>query len=523
MGSDRGSDGQPADISEPVCGGPDWEAAPDGDGEFDGLDRALTDELWNRAELAWKLREYQRPLYDITWAFLRGHLSSRKFFEYCHRRYGKSFCFFLIAVEVGLGKECRDWSKFKRIIRFAAPTLLDLEEIYHPIAEELFTDCPDDLRPVWRTTRGRGHYLFPSTGAHLYLFGVDKDHYKKGRGKKTHLGIVDEAGFCEPSCSDGVRGFVNSVLLPQTFGRDVNGCVVIGTTPAETPAHPSVQLRAECESVGAFAKIDIDQTAHYFGPDIVAEYARESGGRETTTFRREYGCEEVIDEGRAVIPEFAALANELVKPVPRPTWEQPTMALDVGFKDLMASVYGYWDFHTATLMVQAESTRQGATTRKVAEDVEATEAFCWPVEGSKRRDIVRWSDTDLRLIADLSVEHALHVNPTAKDDKEAQVNGLRLLVQAKKIRIDPSCRVLIATLKSAIWNKSRTEFEHIGILGHADALDALLYLARNVDRHTNPFPLYEGLDPLTHHIPVHSNVSETAQALGTLFKIRGRS
>src|SRR5574340_507653 len=155
------------------------------------IDPLLAEELWRRGELSWKLRPYQREFYDHVWAFLRKDAATlplvqswRKLFEDCHRRYGKSFVLFLIGTEIGLGKACRSWPREKRVIRFAAPTMLDLEEIYHPIAEDLFDDCPDAMRPAWRQTRGRGHYFFPSTEAQLHLFGVDAKHYRKGRGKK---------------------------------------------------------------------------------------------------------------------------------------------------------------------------------------------------------------------------------------------------------------------------------------------------------------------------------------------------
>jgi hypothetical protein len=39
-----------------------------------------------------------------------------------------------------------------------------------------------------------------------------------------------------------------------------------------------------------------------------------------------------------------------------------------------------------------------------------------------------------------------------------------------------------------VWNKARTSFERLREYGHADALDALIYLHRNVDRYSNPYP-----------------------------------
>src|SRR5574340_665844 len=216
------------------------------------IDPLLAEELWRRAELSWLLRDYQHELYDTIWSFLRGKTDSRKLYVDCHRRYGKSFVAFTIAAEVGLGKAPDVWPDRKRIVRFSAQTTQDLEEIYHPIAEDLFETCPDDVRPQWRTTRGRGHYLFPSTGSQLYLFGVDAKHYRKARGKKVHLAVPDEIGACEPGHPKGIEHVVNAILMPQTFG--CNGRIVMPTTPPETPGHPSETLLAQCKAAGAFIR-----------------------------------------------------------------------------------------------------------------------------------------------------------------------------------------------------------------------------------------------------------------------------
>lgn len=484
------------------------------------IDPLLAAELWRRGELRWKLRDYQGEFYDHVWAFLRKDAAAlaklsgqaavgawRKLFEDCHRRYGKSFVLFLIGVEVGLGKLCRGWPARKRVIRFAAPTMLDLEEIYHPIAEDLFDDCPDEIRPVWRSTRGRGHYWFPSTEAQLHLFGVDAKHYRKGRGKKLHLGVVDEAGTCEPGCTDGIEHVVNSILMPQTFGID--GCVVIATTPSETPGHPSAMLKSQCQATGAYFKRTIADTSHHFGSDVVEEYAREAGGRQTTKFRREYLCEWVVDEARAAVPEWEANRSAIVQPIEPPSHFYPLVAMDVGFEDWHAILFGCWNFTLATLDVQDEVYLRRSTTDLIAKETKAKEAELWPWQAlemakdahgmwehepsrDERLRVLRYSDTDLRLIADLAtappVGHGLNFEPTAKDDKEAQVNELRRFVAAKRIRIHPRCTNLVHDLATTVWNRQRTEWERTADGHHGDGVDALLYMLRNAPRHKNPLP-----------------------------------
>jgi hypothetical protein len=243
------------------------------------------------------------------------------------------------------------------------------------------------------------------------------------------------------------------------------------------------------------------------------------GGRTSTKARRELWCEHIVDEEHAVVPEFTDdRRSRIVAPVSAPTYEQPVIAIDVGFEDLTAVLFGYWSFKTAKLHVQAEVTIKRGRTDQVAEAIRDMEARLWK-GNSNLPEPCRWSDTDLRLIADLGELHGLGVTPTAKDDKEAQVNALRMLIKEERIRIDPSCTMLIGTLRTAVWNKARTSFERLREYGHADALDALIYLHRNVDRYSNPYPgAPEGATWQTHQLrnirdPGHAE----AQALKRLF------
>ena len=92
------------------------------------------------------------------------------------------------------------------------------------------------------------------------------------------------------------------------------------------------------------------------------------------------------------------------------------------------------------------------------------------------------------LLNDLSIKHELLFIPTLKDNADAQINNMRLLLKAEKIVINPRCVTLISHLKSAIWNKSRTSFARDATKGHFDMIHALVYFCRNVNMNKNPFP-----------------------------------
>jgi hypothetical protein len=101
---------------------------------------------------------------------------------------------------------------------------------------------------------------------------------------------------------------------------------------------------------------------------------------------------------------------------------------------------------------------------------------------------MRVSDNNLILINDLHRLHGIFFRPTNKDNKEAQINNLRLDVAGYKLYIHPRCKTLIRHLRFATWDKQRKGFTRTEDGAHADAVDALLYLVRNVQKSKNPYP-----------------------------------
>ena len=94
------------------------------------------------------------------------------------------------------------------------------------------------------------------------------------------------------------------------------------------------------------------------------------------------------------------------------------------------------------------------------------------------------------LLNDLSHLHKIFITATDKEDKAQWLNLLRIMFKQGRIVIDPSCKLLIATLNGAFWKDSkRLDYGRSKALGHMDALDALIYFIRNLNMSTNPFPL----------------------------------
>ncbi len=456
----------------PVPGGTDPDAV-----------RRARDTLWRVGELRWLFDANQAGIYD-QWVTS----GARRFVLNCSRRLGKSY--FLVALAIQQGLRVPGSS-----IRFACPTAKQAKTIILPLARKVLATCPADLRPEF--VAQDLCFYFPN-GSEIHVSGCDAGNAERLRGTDCHLALVDEAG----SISD-LEYVVQDILLPQTLTTD--GRLLLASTPPRTPEHPFVKRYiTDAVARGAYAHRTI-----YDNPRLrdhqVREYQEEAGGATTTTWRREYLAEIVIDESRAVLPEFTYHADRVIAEVERPSHFDAYVSMDVGFQDLTAVLFGYWDFAEARLVVEDEVCLRRMTTDDLARAIRAKEAQLWPGLTPYRRV----SDTDLIVINDLTRLHGLRFSPTRKDEKEVQVNQTRMMLGSlpPKLLIHPRCTTLVAHARGAVWNDGRTAFERIGSdslngeIHHFDAVDALVYLVRNLDRSRNPFPHpLAGLDPQTHWI-----------------------
>lgn len=479
-------------------------------------------ELWRRGALRFLLREHQRPLHDFitTW---RGD-EARKVVKSA-RRFGKSFSLCLYACEFAITHPGAQ-------IRFAAPTEKALRKIVRPNMRAILADCPEHLRPRWNAQDSA--FTFPN-GSEWHLAGTDKDNAEKLRGTGTDLAIVDEAGF-----HDDLAYVVDDILTPQLL--DNGGRLVMISTPSRTPSHPfAARFCPEAEGEGSLFVRTIRDNTH-LKPHEIERYVKALGGWDSLATRRELLCEDVVDTSRAVLPEFHDRAQAIVREVPEPRCYFPLVSLDPGFEDLTAILFGWYDFERGLLVIRDEAYLKHARTDEIAAVIKAKEAKLWPwaarelemVKGTDgvyafepwrqvRRPVQRFSDTDLRLIADLGALHGLGFGATAKDNKEAAINALRLRINDATVAIHPECRKTVAHFRNAVWRVTsqgqRSTFEHSETEGHFDGVDAAVYMNRNAPVHTNPFPpRFAGVDPLQHFIPPHAPEAEPGlEAFASIF------
>lgn len=443
----------------------------------------------------------------------------RKVVWNCSRRLGKSFTLLIVALEYALQNPNTQ-------IKYAVFTAVQGQKIILPTIRYILEDCPEDLKPNY--VKNDKCFYFKN-GSIIQIEGTDEGNAEKLRGTASHLSILDEAGFM-----DDLDYVINDILLPQAL--TTNGRLLIASTPSKSPSHPFTGLVMEAQKNDSYIKKTILDAVHdiqndpphlksRLNPDIIEELKQASGGENSTTWRREYMCEIVLDSSRAVVPEF----NEKIEKASVQEWPRPSMfdtytSLDLGFVDYTAALFAYLDFKNNKLVIEDELWMNGqeVTTKNLADSVKEAEKRLWcdPQTGMELPVYLRVSDDDLLTLNDLYRQHGLTFIPTRKDNKETAINELRMRIGAGDIIINPRCKNLIYQLKTATWSKNRKTFDRSPDAGHYDLIDALIYLVRNVQWHKNPYPVGGTGKAFDVFSKSSQQLNNAAQTIKNLFKVK---
>lgn len=457
--------------------------------------------LWSQGIIAsWYLRDDQLPIYELL-------IRTKRPFVECARRYGKTttiLCYVLEQLIQNPGWVCL-WCE---------PDKNQAREIVQPEIEKLFMDAPSHTRPIWNTTDS--YYWFPSTGrkgraSKLKLRGVNHDRGDSARGPFANIIVADEYGtWVDPGYT------IREALAPQLL--TTHGPLIKASTPPDDLGHPYYTEKKEAIEGSRFIqRIVYDNKSLTKGQ--FAQIVEDCQGIETPAFRREYLCEPVTDPNKTVIPEYDEQVHDLEDSHARPECFDAYVGMDLGLNDNTAALFGYVDFRTRTLVIEDEYVAHGRNTGQIVEACRAKEAALWGTlacrcelhfqnEGMKRcsehgiQPYMRWSDNEMQQLHDMATQHGYIVSATRKDEKLSAINELRLLFTQGRIRIKKRCENLRFQLKVGIWNDRKTDFKRGENTGHLDAIDALVYLSRNISWTHNPYPRYAGhVNFTTHFIP----------------------
>ncbi len=441
------------------------------------VQRKAREQLWREGILEWKLHPSQKDMYD----FFHGKKDKTVIFN-CSRRLGKSYLLLIIALEICI--------KQKSIVKFILPEQGWARKVIKPVMSKILEDCPKELLPEFKTQDNI--YIF-ANGSEIQLAGTDNGNYEKLRGGDANLCLVDEAGFC----SD-LNHIIASILIPTTLLT--KGRILLSSTTPTDPNHEFVeQMRMAASENRLIVKTlydGLEDSKRAEEPHITPEIIQEiilgiPGGVESDAFKTEFLCMLLTDSEKAVVPEFGRAEAEIVTTHPMPAFCDKYVAMDIGFRDLTVVLFAFYDFEKALLVIQDELVINGPemTTQRLADSLRIKENKLWtnPYTGEFEKPYLRVSDNNLIVINDLAQMHNLYFMPTEKQNKEAAINKLRLMIESRQIRIDPRCVTLINHLKLATWSPNKKDF--IRVNGHHfDAIDAIVYLVRNITESHNPFP-----------------------------------
>lgn len=424
-------------------------------------------ELWLRGILTWKLRPEQRAIEKAY-----GKIRNKLFVGDCSRQLGKSYWAVVKSVETMLQKKnCR--------IRYATAFLTDLEQFIEPAFSHVLADAPKCLGI--RYLAHKKTYICEATGSKIVLVGLDRKPNGL-RGNKLQLVVLDEAGFMSR-----LKYIYNSVIIPA-MTHTVDGRVIMISTQPESPDHDFVHFcdKAAHPDENGYAKFNIYQSS-VLSKEKIEEIAKEVGGVKSTAFRREYLCERIVEESRALVPEFDELRHVVATPYSEfHKFYLKLESLDSGVTHKTAFHIGYYDFLRAKLVIEDEFTlwKKEVTTRAIAEHTRAKERSLGYDNIYRRIS----DNNNLILLQDLGVEYGLNFAPTDKDELPAMVNKMRLWFQLGRIEIHPRCVQTIACFKAAIWTEKRDKFAESDVHGHYDLVASLMYMVRNVPESINPIP-----------------------------------
>lgn len=426
--------------------------------------------LWRKATIHWKLDPNQMDMYKLATKSQHSIVVIGS-----SRQLGKSYFLCTLAIETCLKKP-------NVIVKYVAPKVKDVRRFTAPLIRDICSDAPEDLIPKYRSNE---HVFRFSNGSEIQLAGTDNGHAESIRGNRAHLCIIDEAGFC-----DDLSYIVNSILLPTT--TTTNGKIVMASTPPKSADHEFMNFMREAEINGAFIKKTIYDNPR-LTKDAIDRLAKAAGGVDSVDFKREYMVEIITSIDDAIVPEFnKELKSKVVKEWPRPPFYDIYLGMDIGFNDLTVVLLAYYDFRAAKVIIEDEIVFGGRqlVTDTLASEIKRKEALLFTTPGGGQKPVLLRvaDDNNPILLNDLATKHSITFVPSLKDNAEAALNNMRLLIKNEQIIINPRCVTLISHLQNGIWNKSRTSYSRSSDKGHADAIDALKYLCRAINFTKNPYP-----------------------------------
>lgn len=383
------------------------------------------------------------------------------------RQIGKSFFLVALAIIIALlvpGAQ----------IKYACPSGKMAKQIIRPHFRQLVSELPSNL---WEFANQQGEYTFyPGSAreATITIGGCDAGNIESLRGQHAHIVIVDEAGFVAD-----LRYAIDDVLMPQTI--NTRGIVLMSSTPAKTPGHPFFKYCMDAEKDGRLIKRTI-----YDNPRLTLEdlkpLIKAARGEKSTTWRREYLVEDVVDSQTAVLPNATTpkLLQMMFYPhdVSRSASAQHYVSVSVGFAlKTTGLLFGSVEKVDGkdVLYIHREEEIRGMDTSQLATAVSDGEKALWEGKEPFRR-VANFTPT---LLGQVQKEHAIKFTPPVPVELVEAVNTARLRFEGNDIRINRDCEGLLRQVQNAVWTTNMKDFEYSDEDDDYALVKSLVQLVRN--------------------------------------------
>lgn len=427
---------------------------------------------WTVGRLRYKLsplqREVQDWLKDVLPRFNEALL-------HIGRQTGKTFMLNVTAIEYAI-------QHANSTIVYIAPVEKKLSSFIKGVLDTILRDCPDDLKPTRLEAKNQ---LVFSNGSIIHYFGSNNDNHNTIRGLgSVSLLVLDEAGFF--SNLPELIAVVSPMLLRS------KGSLVFSSSSPESVDHPFVAIIEQAKMEGWYI-LHPTWDDKSLGEDELNALARLLGGKDSTKWKREVGCELIVEKTKQVLPEWES-SKYVYEIVRSPVYKffHHFVAFDPGFKDPSSVTFGTYLFGTGTLYIEDEIVIPGRdiTIDKLAAQIQAKVLELWP--GSDR--VSYWADPSNQTILDeMGKKYKLYWNWTAKDKKRQYLEALRAFIGQGGLVLSPKCKLHKTMFENTIWKDDHSEFERSASGFHGDCIDSTLYMYRNLIT-TNPVPMLNGID-----------------------------
>lgn len=435
----------------------------------------LQEVLWRRGDLQFLLWDQQLPIWEAM-DNLPPHIV--EFVVLCARQFGKSSLGVLRALSRAIKqRDC--------CILIMGPDTKQIKDIVRPKMRFLSQTAPPGLIKQMKAENRFHIYHDLNPAASDYteiILGGMNENSSSQRGKTVQEIFIEEIG---DQNGDNFVESMDSDLGPS-MTHSKNGKITYLTTVPPIPDHPfitDVMVRAEKNNAIKIYTIDDNKALTQQQYD---NCVTRSGGKHTTSYKREYLCQVVRDTGRVVLPDWS-VAN--IKEVLLPDHMHMHFTFDWGgVIDKTCGVMHYYDYLTDTDIFWDETVQEPNTASSTiineAKEVEAR--FLGIRDYHKIQS--RFIDAPHQFVrVDLMEQYGYEASVPTKPDWKASVNILNNRFKMGKAIIHPRCKFLILSARSGMFNKKKTDLDRSKALGHCDGIMAMAYAIRMRDV-SDPYP-----------------------------------